>query len=75
MKKINETYIHETTGIKFDIETEYNVSGGTRKRVRIDSNPASYKNIDGFVFNRSSPETIIKIATALLEIGEFTEKL
>lgn len=64
MKKINETYIHEETGIQFDIKYDQD-----KKKVRI---LTSVKERDNqFIFDRSNPETIIKVANALLEIGNF----
>jgi hypothetical protein len=71
MKKINETYLNEATGIQFDIEYK-----NGEKKVRITPVPNSYKDSDlGFIFNRSKPETIIKIGQTLLEIGNFCEEL
>ena len=70
MKKINETYIHEETGIQFDIKYD-----GEKKRTLIVPNTSACRMEKGFVFNRSCADTIIKIGKALQEIGEFVEKL
>jgi hypothetical protein len=73
MKKLNETYLHESTGITFDIQYD-----GEKKKVRIinGSNLVISGNKEtAFIFNRSKPETIIKVANALLEIGNFVETL
>ena len=75
MKKVNETYLHEETGIRFDIEH----SDDKNKKVRISNGikmvSGRAENEHAFIFNRSKPETIIKIAKTLLEIGEFCQKL
>jgi len=87
MKKLNETYIHEETNITFDVLFEEKESTNSYdglipirdkkivKKVKINSSKNDYRNNNGFVFNRSNPETITKIGRALLEIGEFCEKL
>lgn len=85
MRKINESYLHEETGMTFDIEYEEKVgnlylNGETKivtKKVKIMPSAQSgwVRGDKGFVFNRSKPETIKMIGKALLEIGEFVEKL
>lgn len=87
MRKINESYLHEETGIMFDVEwvehsTGVNFIGEPSpkvyiKKVKIMPSAQSgwVRGDKGFVFNRSKPETIKKIGQALLEIGEFVEKL
>lgn len=53
------------------------VPGAGVKRVRITPSQQSgwVRGEKGFIFSRSKPEMIKKIGQALLEIGEFTEKL
>ena len=81
MLKINETYKHEGTGITFSVEFEETFNPTTdadtviKKKVNIASSPNEYRNGNGFVFKHSKPEVITKIGKALLEIGEFCEKL
>lgn len=87
MKKINESYLHEETGMTFEVEyvehsTGVNFIGEPSpwvyiKKVKIMPSTQSgwVRGDKGFVFNRSNPETIKRIGQALLEIGEFTEKL
>ena len=82
MRKINETYQHEGTGIEFEIEfstvfDNLNEPNKTEKKVKImpSANSGWVRGDKGFVFNRSKPEVIQKIGRALLEIGEFCEKL
>jgi hypothetical protein len=85
MKKLNETYVHEETGITFDVQYEtkemypvgLDVEKRTTKKIQIQPSGQSgwVRGDKGFVFNRSKAETIKKIGKALLEIGEFCEKL
>ncbi len=75
MKKINETYQHEETGIHFNVEWNYNVDLDCQKKVKIIPSKNNYKLEKGFIFDRSKTITIINIGRALLEIGEFVEKL
>jgi hypothetical protein len=70
MKKINETYLHEDTGIQFDVEYKEN-----KKILKIKPSFNGYKNNTSFVFNHSNPETVIKIGKALLDIGNFCKEL
>ena len=79
MKRISETFQHEGTGIKFDVDFEPNLLNLNdvnvfNNKVRIIPTTNGYDN-KGFVFNRSNPDRIIIVAKALLEIGEFCEKL
>jgi hypothetical protein len=76
MEKTNESYVHKETGIKFDVSWNYSNDLDTQKQVKIiPSGGLNFPDSKGFVFNRSKVATIQKIATALLEIGNFVEKL
>jgi len=77
MEKLNETYVHKETGIKFDIQFNYHKNDFVTKtnKVLVVPNTNGYNIEKGFVFNRSNPETIKMIGKALQEIGEFCEKL
>lgn len=91
MIKINEVYIHEATGIEFNVSFAHgeqvictdalcsrdcNRHGPAKRVVITPSNHSGWSNgSKGFVFQGSKPEMISKVGRALTEIGEFVEKL
>lgn len=81
MRKINETYLHEETGISFEVEYEKNIElrdeNPVNKRVKILPSGVGVigLNKQSFVFSRSKPEMVIKIGQALLDIGKFCNTL
>lgn len=76
MKLLSQKYQHKETGIEFEVwfeekwvDTEHPMD--VIKKIRVDSKAEQGK----FIFNKSSSETLIKIGTAIREIGEFVSKL
>lgn len=64
MKLLSTQYLHEKTGITFEIEFN-----GDNKRIKLKTKYGD----NNFMFTNSQPKTLIKIGEAILEIGEFCE--
>lgn len=62
MKLQSIQYLHESTGIVFEVEFK-----DGKKRITVRTTHGD----DEFMFENSKPEILITVATALLEIGNF----
>ena len=77
MKKLSEKYNHIDTGITFELKYSTSIVNGVKSSNTVVIKPSENAifRSQGFVFSNSTPETVIKIGKALLEIGKFVEKL
>jgi len=70
MKKLQSKYIHENSGIEFEIKYKDN----NEKSIYIYPNTAGKFGLEkAFVFQGSKSSTVKMIAEALLDISNFTE--
>ena len=66
MKKLQEKYIHEKTGIEIIVDYKE-----IDKEIKTSISLISSMGREEFIFRNSKPKTLIEVGKALIEIGEF----